>query len=101
MDKRKSEAVDNLQKLIVVCPGEKDYINDLIEVIKTYDDLSDGELKYLASLVIRPANVAEIITDLKQKIPVHYIIQIKTRVENIDSQTEIIMFTEDLRNDID
>jgi len=101
MDKRKSEAVDNLQKLIVVCPGEKDYINDLIEVIKTYDDLSDGELKYLAALVIRPANVAEIITDLKQKIPVHYIIQIKTRVESIDSQTEIIMFTEDLRNDID
>ena len=39
--------------------------------------------------------------ELKERIPVHYIIQIKTRVEAIDSQTEIIMFTEDLRSDND
>ena len=101
LDKRKSEALDNLQQLLAICPAEKDYITDLIDVIKTYDDLSDGELKYLAALVVRKANAAEIVVDLKQKIPVHYIIQIKTRVEAIDSQAEIIMFTEDLRNDND
>ena len=80
-------------------PAEKDYLNDLINIIKTYDDLSDGELKYLAGLVVRVANASEIMVELKQKIPVHYIIQIKTRVEAIDAQAEIIMFTEDLRND--
>ena len=48
----------------------------------------------------RKNNIDEIVPELKQKIPVHYIIQIKTRVENMDAQTEIIMFTEDLRNDI-
>ena len=101
LDKRKSEALENLQKLLVICPTEKDYITDLIDVIKTYDDLSDGELKYLAALVVRKTNAAEIVVELKQKIPVHYIIQIKTRVEAIDSQVEIIMFTEDLRNDND
>lgn len=101
LDKRKSEALENLQQLLAICPAEKDYITDLIEVIKTYDDLSDGELKYLASLVVRKANVTELVAELKQKIPVHYIIQIKTRVEAIDSQSEIIMFTEDLRNDND
>ncbi len=99
LDKRKSEALDNLQQLLVVCPAEKDYITDLIDVIKTYDDLSDGELKYLAALMVRQGNAAEIVSELKAKIPVHYIIQIKTRVESIDSQSEIIMFTEDLRND--
>lgn len=99
LDRRKSEALDNLQKLLVVCHSEKDYITDLIDIIRTYDDLSDGELKYLAALVIKTGNVTEVVSDLKQKIPVHYIIQIKTRAENIDSQTEIIMFTEDLRND--
>ena len=36
--------------------------------------------------------------EIKEKIPAHYIIQIKERVEAIDAQTEIIMFTEDLRN---
>ncbi len=97
LDKRKSEALDNLQQLLAICPAEKDYITDLIDVIKTYDDLSDGELKYLAALVVRKANADEIVVELKQKIPVHYIIQIKTRVEAIDSQAEIIMFTEDLR----
>lgn len=101
LDKRKSEALENLQQLLAICPAERDYITDLIEVIKTYDDLSDGELKYLASLVVRKANVTELVAELKQKIPVHYIIQIKTRVEAIDSQSEIIMFTEDLRNDND
>ena len=101
IDKRKSEALDNLQQLLAICPAEKDYITDLIDVIKTYDDLSDGELKYLAALVVRKANAAELVVELKQKIPVHYIIQIKTRVEAIDSQAEIIMFTEDLRNDND
>lgn len=101
LDKRKSEALDNLQQLLAICPAEKDYITDLIDVIKTYDDLSDGELKYLAALVVRKANATELVVELKQKIPVHYIIQIKTRVEAIDSQAEIIMFTEDLRNDND
>ena len=100
LDKRKSEALDNLNQLLAMCPKEKDYIKDLIEIIRSYDDLSDGELKYLANLSIRKSNIDEIVPELKQKIPVHYIIQIKTRVENIDAQTEIIMFTEDLRNDI-
>lgn len=100
LDKRKGEAIDNLEQLKVTCPSEKDYLTDLLEVIKTYDDLSDGELKYLAKISVRKNNVNEIVEDLKTKIPVHYIVQIKEKVESIDAQTEVIMFTEDLRNDI-
>ena len=101
LDKRKSAALENLQRLITACPAEKDYIADLIDVIKTYDDLSDGELKYLAAIAVRKSTAAEVVAEIKQRIPVHYIIQIKTKVEAIDSQAEIIMFTEDLRNDND
>jgi hypothetical protein len=99
MDKRRAAAIDNLKQLLAVYPVEKDYLNDLIEVIQTYDDLSDGELKYLEALTVRKNNAQEVFEDLKQTIPVHYIIQIKTKAEKIDSQTEIIMFTEDLRSD--
>lgn len=99
IDKRRSNAIKNLEQLIVICHSEKDYITDLIEVIKKYDDLSDGELKYLANLTVRPDNAADLISETKNKIPVHYIIQIKQKVESIDAQTETIMFTEDLRND--
>ena len=100
LDKRKGEAIDNLEQLKLVCPNEKDYLTDLLEVIKTYDDLSDGELKYLAKIAVRKSNSSEIVEELKTKIPVHYIVQIKEKVESIDAQTEVIMFTEDLRNDI-
>lgn len=99
LDKRKGQAIDNLEKLLAVYPVEKDYISDLLEVIKSYDDLSDGELKYLANLTIRKDNVQSLVSEIKEKIPVHYIIQIKQKVESIDAQTEIIMFTEDLRYD--
>lgn len=99
LDKRKGQAIENLEKLLVLWPAEKDYIKDLLEVIKTYDDLSDGELKYLANLVVKSNGFAELVEEIKEKIPAHYIIQIKERAEAIDAQTEIIMFTEDLRYD--
>lgn len=83
---------------MAVVPAEKDYIKDLLEVIKTFDDLSDGELKYLANITVRSSDASETVQEIKEKIPAHYIIQIKERVETIDAQTEIIMFTEDLRN---
>ena len=100
LDKRRGEAIDKLEQLKFVCPMEKDYLTDLLEVITNYDDLSDGELKYLSKIVVRKNNADDIVKELKIKIPVHYIVQIKEKVENIDAQTEVIMFTEDLRNDI-
>lgn len=97
LDKRRGQAIDNLEKLMVVCQAEKDYLADLLDIIKSYDDLSDGELKFLANLNISPSRANEIVQETKRKIPVHYIIQIKQRAESIDAQTEILMFTEDLR----
>ena len=73
----------------------------MYEVIQNYDDLSDRELKYIANIKIIPTKADEIVLGLKEKLPVHYIIQIKTKAEAIDAQTETIMFTEDLRNDND
>ena len=99
IDRRKAQAIENLEKLLVVCPAEKDYLNDLLEVIKSYDDLSDGELKYLAKMPVKKDSANDLAKEIKEKIPTHYIIQIKQKVEAIDAQTEIIMFTEDLRND--
>lgn len=101
IDRRRAQALDNLEKLMSIYPVEKDYISDLIEVIKNYDDLSDGELKYLANIPVRTDNAPSLSSDIKERIPVHYIIQIKQRAESIDAQTEIVMFTEDLRNDND
>jgi superfamily II DNA or RNA helicase/HKD family nuclease len=99
LDKRKGEAIDKLQQLLLNYATEKDYINDLLEVIRTYDDLSDGELKYLANLTIKKNSLKSIMDDLKQCIPIHYITQIKEKAESVNAQAEVIMFSEDLRND--
>jgi hypothetical protein len=99
LDKRKGEAIDKLQQLLAIYVTEKDYINDLLEVIKTYDDLSDGELKYLANLTIKKKNLKGIMDELKLRIPIHYIVQIKEKAESVNAQAEVIMFSEDLRND--
>ena len=103
LDKRKGAAIDNLSELVVICPAEKDYLQDLLEVIREYDDLSDGELKYLSKLNVKAnTNNAKILIDeIKTKIPAHYISQIKERAESIDAQNEVIMFTEDLRSGVD
>lgn len=98
IDKRKSQAITNLEFICESFPQERDYLNDLLEVIKTYDDLSDGELKYLAGLTMGKESPKAIVEQIKARIPIHYIVQIKRKVEAIDSQTDIIMFTEDLRS---
>jgi hypothetical protein len=74
---------------------ERDYLSDLFEVINKYDDLSDGELKYIAQLDLSDIKIA--VDELKQTITPHYIGVIKERAEAIDRVTEVIMFTEDLR----
>ena len=39
-------------------------LDKIVEVIKTYDDLSDGELKYLAKIAVRKNNANEIVEEL-------------------------------------
>jgi len=95
LNKQKGQAKNKLEALLAICSSEKDYIHDLLEVISTYDDLSDGEIKYITKLALKKTAVEE----LKKQIPSHYIDQIKIKAEGVDAQVEVIMFTEDLRND--
>lgn len=97
---RRIKAIGNLEYLKDNLPTGKDYIDDLLEVIKEYDDLSDGELKYLANIRISPQNLSDILQEIKQKISTHYINQIKQRAEYINSEPETILFNEDIRSGI-
>jgi len=74
---------------------ERDYLSDLFEVVNKYDDLSDGELKYIAQLDL--SNIKQAVVELKETVTPHYIGVIKERAETIDRVSEVIMFTEDLR----
>lgn len=97
---KKQKTIDVLEKLVQFCPDEKTYLNDLIEIIREYNDLSDAEMKFIrdCDFKIEKLNAFNVIQDIKEEIPIHYIFQIKERVKNITSQTDTIMFVEDLRN---
>ena len=94
---RRADAIKIIEYLKESFPPERDYLHDLFDAIKDYDDLSDGELKYISQLRLSEDNLTEVVAELKQKFPVHYINVIKEKAEAIDKVSEIIMFTEDLR----
>jgi SNF2 family DNA or RNA helicase len=92
---RRADALKAIEYLKANYIAEKDYLLDLYETIKTFDDLSDGELKYIAQL--NKNDLKKAVDELKAKFSPHYIGVIKERAEAIDKIAEIIMFTEDLR----
>lgn len=94
---RRADAIKIIEYLKESYAPDRDYLHDLLDAIKHYDDLSDGELKYIAQLRLSEDNLVEAVSELKQKFPVHYINVIKEKAEAIDKVSEIIMFTEDLR----
>lgn len=94
---RRADAIKIIDYLKESYAPERDYLHDLFDAIKDYDDLSDGELKYISQLRLTEDSLVNAIAELKQKFPVHYINVIKEKAEAIDKVSEIIMFTEDLR----
>ena len=91
----RAKAQKAIQYLKENCRPERDYLSDLFEVINKYDDLSDGELKFITQLDL--SDVMTAVEELKETLSTHYIGVIKERAEAIDRVTEVIMSTEDLR----
>ena len=54
IDGRRSSALDVIEFLISNCGKERDYLLDLKDTIKEYDDLSDGEMKFIAAWAFIP-----------------------------------------------
>lgn len=94
---RRADALKTIDYMQKMYKPERDYLLDLYEVIKTYDDLSDGELKFIAQLRLESDNLKAAVDELLDKFSPHYIGVIKERAEAIDRVSEVIMFTEDLR----
>lgn len=94
---RRAEALKIVEVLKETYSPERDYLFDLYDAIREFDDLSNGELKYISQLRLDEDNLGATIQELKQRFTPHYLNVIKQKAEAIDSVSEIIMFTEDLR----
>lgn len=94
---RRADALKIIEALKEIYSPERNYLADLYDAIREFDDLSNGELKYIAQIRLDENNLGAAVQDLKQKFTPHYLGVIKEKAEAIDSVSEIIMFTEDLR----
>lgn len=94
---RRADALKIIEALKEVYSPERNYLADLYDAIREFDDLSNGELKYIAQIKLDENNLGEAVQELKHKFTPHYLGVIKEKAEAIDSVSEIIMFTEDLR----
>ena len=91
---RRSDAVNILEYIGKNLPSEKDYCNDVINLIKQYDDLPDGTVKDIAKLNIK--NVQEAFERLSSLVPVSRIRNTQDRVDRNKEEQELLLFAEQL-----
>ncbi len=98
---RRADALTNLKFLREKYSPAKDYCKDLEDVIRQYDDLSEGELKDIAQMRFGSGDEEALkgaLGELKKQFPVHYVQAIKERAERLDNEGEVIVLTEELRS---
>lgn len=94
---RRVEALKKIEVLKELYSPDRNYLADLYNAIRELDDLSDGELKFIAQIKLDETNLGKSVRELKLKFTPHYLSVIKERAEAVENVNEIIMFTEDLR----
>jgi len=72
----------------------RNYCDDIISIIRTLDDISDGSLKDISQLDLR--NVEDTYKNLKQIIPEVFVRNILNRAEFTEDEEELLLFAEQL-----
>jgi len=91
---RRSKAIHVLKVISDELPNARDYCQDIITIIKTLDDISDGALKDIAQLNTR--NIEEAYKNLIKIIPESYIRNVLTRASRSENEEELLLFAEQL-----
>lgn len=96
LDQGKREAIVKVEALIEKAPEIKDYLNDLLKVIKELDSLPDRYAR-----LIRKINLDKLQDDLKElqeQVPHEYLSNIIQRVQEIDEEEESLILSEEFPN---
>jgi hypothetical protein len=91
---RRATAINMLKVISDMLPRAKDYCEDIISIIKTLDDISDGSLKDISQLDLR--NIEEAYKDLRQIIPDVFVRNILSRAKFTEDEKELLLFAEQL-----
>ncbi len=94
-------AIDKLEIISHFSGGNRmDYIYDLIETIRKYDDLCEREIKYINNIEISDIrlDVNNVINELISEIPEDYLEKIREKATEMNSGENVVMFTESIVN---
>lgn len=91
---RRVTAINVLKVMADTLPVAKDYCEDIISIIRTLDDISDGSLKDISQLDLR--NKEEAYKELKQIIPEVFVRNILNRAKSTEEEQELLLFAEQL-----
>ena len=91
---RRAKAIHVLKVIADEMPTTRDYCEDIISIIKTLDDLSDGSLKDVSRLDLR--NVEKAYQQLLEIVPETYIRNMLTRAGRTEGEEELLLFAEQL-----
>lgn len=90
---RRARAVKVLTALGSALPESQTYCKDLVTVIKSLDDLSDGTLKDIADLELKDREGA--FHELQRLVPAQFVKNVFDRADRERSERELILFAED------
>ncbi|RLI69873.1 hypothetical protein DRO91_07405, partial [Candidatus Heimdallarchaeota archaeon] len=91
---RRAKAIQILKVISNELPTSRDYCEDVISIIKTLDDLSEGALKDIARLDLR--DIDDAYEKLLKIVPETHIRNILTRTNRTENEQELLLFAEQL-----
>lgn len=91
---RRATAINVLKVIADALPVARDYCEDIISIIRTLDDISDGSLKDISQLDLK--NVDGAYERLKQIIPDVFVRNILNRAKLTEDEEELLLFAEQL-----
>jgi len=92
---RRATAINVLKVIGDALPNAKAYCDDIVDIIKNLDDISDGTLKDVSQLDTR--DLEESYQKLKMVIPESFIRNILNRVNRAENEEELLLFAEQLQ----
>jgi superfamily II DNA or RNA helicase len=94
LDMGKRQAIDKVEMLMTIVPEIKDYLSDLLRVIKELDSLPDRYARLIRK--INQETLKEDIKELQEQVPHHYLSSIIQKVAEIDDEEESLILSEEL-----
>jgi len=94
LDMGKRQAIDKVQAMIEKVPEKKDYLSDLLKVLKDLDALPDLYAKLIRKIDID--NLKAGLKDLEEQVPAAYLARIIQRVQKIDEEGATLILSEEI-----